>query len=210
MPGRKTAATSIRYAAAMLALAVPVVMAACPKTALAHNVRVFAHVEGDSVTAECSFHDGKPCRDSLVEVFDGQGTKLLDGRTDAEGRFVFRAPARADMLIRLSDSMGHMGEYKVHAADLPESLSGSVSAAQPGSSAEPPGHGEHSHRHGALSEAEIEEAVEKAVSWQLAPIRRAIEESRRERRFLDVVGGIGYIVGLMGLFLYFRGRRRQD
>jgi len=61
---------------------------------------------------------------------------------------------------------------------------------------------------GVLSVADIERAVDKALAWQLAPIRRELKESREKARFSDIVGGIGYIIGLVGLALYFHSRRR--
>jgi len=40
-------------------------------------------------------------------------------------------------------------------------------------------------------------------------IRKALEDSKRKKRFSDIVGGIGYIIGLMGLILYFYSRQRK-
>jgi nickel transport protein len=57
--------------------------------------------------------------------------------------------------------------------------------------------------------ADIERAIDRALARQLPPIRRAIEESKDRQRFSDIVGGIGYIIGLMGLALYFRSRQLQ-
>ena len=186
-----------------------------PSTARAHKVNLFAYVEGDTVITESYFSDGRKCRDSTIEVFDKHGKKLAEGKTDEEGRFSFRPPIRTDLVMRLTASMGHHAEYVVPASDLSDKIPAgpaaeAVSAKGPARSPDEASDSLESPpvQHRASTE-DIEQAVEKALSRQLAPIRRALEESRRERRFSDVVGGIGYIVGLMGLILYFRSRQRK-
>lgn len=205
-------------AIALFAVAFVCVMLLGPSTAWAHNVNVFAYVDGDTVATESYFYDGRKCRDSTIEVFDGRGKKLLEGTTDTEGRFSFRAPVRGDLLIRLTASMGHRAEYTVPAAELPEALPaapGTVADTSKRRSAparpavEPGSESESLPTQRDVAAADIEQAVEKAIARQLAPIRRTLEESRRTRRFSDIVGGIGYIVGLMGLILYFRSRQRR-
>jgi len=200
-----------------------------PSAALAHNVNVFAYVEGTSVVTESYFNDGRKCQDSTIEVFDAQGNKLLEGMTDGEGRFSFAPPVRTDLLIRLTASMGHQAEYTIPASDLPESLPASGKAIAPEKpSAEaiqkdvrPPEKPSLRPEETPVlqtpaigtttpSTAEIEQAVERALARQLAPIHRALEEARARQRFSDIVGGIGYIVGLMGLVLYFHSRRRRQ
>lgn len=188
-----------------------------PSAAWAHKVNVFAYVEGDTVVTESYFSDGRKCRDSLIEVFDPEGRKLLEGKTDAEGRFSFRPPLRSDLLIRLSAAMGHRAEYTVPATDLPVTITGGPpSAPEPVNetieslsekSGTEPAQGKSTPQQ-QLAPVDVEALVEHVVARQLAPIRRALEESQDRRRISDIVGGIGYIIGLMGVVLYFHARRR--
>jgi len=193
-----------------------------PSTALAHNVNVFAYVEGDTVVTESYFSDGRKCRDCTIEVFDGSGKKFLDGKTDTEGQFSFDIPAKADLVIRLTASMGHMAEYTLSATELPGGKSEELpppdeggkqslesTHSRSGYDAIKHDHSETASESTEASLAEIERAVDRAVSRQLLPIRKALEESKRKQRFSDIVGGIGYIVGLMGLMLYFYSRQRK-
>jgi len=188
-----------------------------PRTALAHKVNVFAYVEGDTVITESYFNDGRKCRDCVVEVLDDKGRKLLEGKTDEEGRFSFRPPARTTLLIRLTASMGHLAEYTIPATDLPENLpasapsgrteppagkAGKPVAEPPAASAQPP-------LQASPEATEIERIVDRSVARQLEPIRRALEKDRNKQRFSDIAGGIGYIIGLMGLAAYLHSRRRQ-
>ena len=68
-----------------MAFALTLVFMALAPSALAHKVNVFAWVEGDTVHVEGYFAGNKKAQDSLVEVFDRTGEKLLDGRTDQQG-----------------------------------------------------------------------------------------------------------------------------
>ena len=60
--------------------------------AYGHKIMVFAYQEGDLVYTEGYFADGKKAQDSLVEVFGGDGSKLLEGKTDENGSFSFPMP----------------------------------------------------------------------------------------------------------------------
>jgi nickel transport protein len=218
MPERLTAkAKRIVYFAGLFLGIMAIVILLAPATTRAHGVSVFAYAEGDTVLVDGYFHDGAKCKDCMVEAFDSHDSTVAKGKTDASGKFSFTAPARIDMVIRLSDPVGHLAEYRLPASDLPESLpaaSGELEIAA-GTT--------HAHSHAPTESGtsvdaqngkrhdptEIEQMVEKAVARQLEPVRRAMEESGRRRRISDVIGGIGYIVGLMGIILYFRSKRQQ-
>lgn len=211
-------AKDIAHFAGLFLGALTVVIVLAPTIVWAHGVSVFAYAEADTVVVEGYFHDGAKCKDCTVEAFDEQDHKIAEGKTDANGQFSFTAPARIDMLIRLSDPVGHLAEYRIPASDLPESLpaaSGTRTTEAAGKNAAhshalvPSGISAGSHDEELHDPSEIERMVEKAVARQLEPIRRTLEESQRRRRISDVIGGIGYIVGLMGLVLYFRSKQRQ-
>jgi nickel transport protein len=52
--------------------------------------------------------------------------------------------------------------------------------------------------------------VEQAVARQLGPLRDALRACEEQRRLRDILGGLGYIVGLAGLGLWWRSRRRRQ
>ncbi|MEJ2463762.1 MAG: hypothetical protein P8098_19340 [Candidatus Thiodiazotropha sp.] len=54
-----------------------------------------------------------------------------------------------------------------------------------------------------------EAALERAVARQIRPLREALQGYEEQVRLRDIIGGIGYIVGLAGLGLWW-GRRRKD
>ena len=84
----------------------------------AHKVNVFAWVEGDMIFVEGYFPGGKKAQNSLVEVYNGAGAKLLEGRTNQKGEFSFEIPAREDLRIVLTAGMGHKNDFTIPARSM--------------------------------------------------------------------------------------------
>ncbi|MCU0605015.1 MAG: hypothetical protein MUC33_20405 [Desulfobacterales bacterium] len=58
--------------------------------------------------------------------------------------------------------------------------------------------------------AGIDKALEKALDKKLAPILRTLAEMQEPKiRLTDVLGGLGYIFGLMGVAAYFNSRGKR-
>jgi len=172
-------------------------------SALAHKVYIFAWVEGDRVYTDSYFPDKKKVMGGLVSVFDPAGRKLLEGKTDEQGSFSFKIPQQSDLLIVLDATMGHRGEFTVKAEELPGSSSGAAPAPEKKEAV------------GAIQDKTntdlktLERLIQDAVEAKLKPIERKLTrlEENQGPGFTEVVGGIGYIVGLMGIVLYFKNRR---
>jgi nickel transport protein len=169
----------------------------------AHKVNVFAWVEGDTVFVEGYFPGGKKSQDSLVEVFNPAGTKLLQGRTNEKGEFSFKIPERTDLTIVLTASMGHKNDFTVSAGDFgevrssPSSPMQSYAESAKDASAQP------------ADLSQLEGMIDRALDRKLAPVIKLIRDTRKEGPSItEVVGGIGYILGLFGLVMYFKSRKK--
>ena len=170
----------------------------------AHKVNVFAWVEGDTVFVEGYFPGGKKSQDSLVEVFNPAGTKLLEGRTNKKGEFSFKIPERTDLKIVLTSSMGHKNDFIVPASDfhevesLPSSPAQSLAESAKDSSAHP------------ADLSQLEGMIDSALDRKLAPVIKLIRDTRKEGPTIaQIVGGIGYIFGLFGLVMYLKSRKER-
>ena len=86
--------------------------------ALAHKVNVFAYVEDGTVYTESYFPDGKPVENGTIEVFNADNTKLLEGKTDKEGKFSFKLPKKEDLTIVINASMGHRNSYLLKKSEM--------------------------------------------------------------------------------------------
>ena len=53
--------------------------------------------------------------------------------------------------------------------------------------------------------------MNKALERQLAPIKEMLTELTIHRTSpTDIIGGIGYILGIFGLWAYFQSKRKKD
>jgi len=183
-------------------------------TALAHKVNLFAYAENDMVYTESYFSDGKKAMDSTVEVFDAKSNKLLlSGKTDNNGEFSFKIPQATGLRIVLTASMGHKNEYllsedevrdaigiaKLPEKSLPEKTETEKRQAPPEKATQ-------------IYDDRLELLMERIVEEKTAPIMKKllkIEEQMQKPSLQDIIGGLGYIIGLMGIGIYFKYRRKS-
>lgn len=175
-------------------------------SAFAHKVNVFAYVEGEKIYTESYFNDGKKCIDSKIKVFDNQGNKLLEGLTDKEGEFSFEVPSEnGNLKIVLTASMGHRAEYSISADEIRGSVGlikeeneEPVSIVFPETSS--------------VDLKEIQSIIEDTLDEKLKPIMREIIEIKKSQEDrispTEIIGGIGYIIGIFGIAAYFLSRKR--
>lgn len=188
--------------------------------AWAHRVNIFAYVEGPDVVVECGYSKSKRVREGSVEVFDATtGSLLLSGKTDDQGMFRFAVPeqaraARADMRLVLKAGEGHQAEWLVRAEEfagtphpVPRTQDGAVGAGAAPPAAERPASASPLAPSSGLTRAELDEALNTALDAKLAPLQRAMREER-EPGMRDIIGGIGWIFGLVGVAAYITSRRR--
>jgi nickel transport protein len=160
----------------------------------AHKVNVFAYVEDGKVYTESYFNDGSPCKNAKIEVYDKADAKLLEGTTDEKGFFVFPVPKRDDLRIVLIASMGHRAETTLTADEI-----GELTEAQ----------GEPSLQTMGISPDELKKVVGEAVREGINPLVRTLQEERSRVRFGEVIGGIGYILGIWGTISFILSRRKR-
>lgn len=167
----------------------------------AHKVNIFAYMEGDTVYTESYFPDGTKVKSGIVEVYDSQGTKLLEGKTDENGQFNFKPPKKDDLKIVLVASMGHKNTYTLSADELPD-----IIAAQKPEKPEPK---ESKVKDIAQVDLDqIKRIIDTSLDEKLKPIMRQLTKAQQRKvSFTEVIGGIGYIFGIMGIILYFVSKK---
>ena len=90
-------------------------------------------------------------------------------------------------------------------AALAQSVQAPPAAPQPAVNTEAPAAGEPSPAAASPLPAGIDKALEKALDKKLAPVLRMLAEMHEQKvRLTDVLGGIGYIIGLVGVAAYFK------
>ena len=177
----------------------------------AHKVNVFAYGEADKVFLEGYFADGKKAQHSEVIVYNANGDEITRGVSNEEGQFSFAYPQGTDLLISLDAGMGHKTEYKITEAELKEEETGSAQVSETSSSSD-----DNAEVTSAPVEAstvnstQIRLEVERAVGKAIKPVMRELSEMREEKSFAEVVGGIGFIFGALGFFMYYKARKMEQ
>ena len=206
-----------------------------PVSARAHKVNIYAYAEEGMIHSESYFVDGTKCKNSLIEVFDEKaGTRLLEGKTDENGKFSFKIPKVVSLKLVLHAGMGHQNEYTLGEDEVREAMGGRqrpqgaqqsketrtgketskfsfqperVSAKSQGKmdrEVTDIGRG--------MSESEMEALMERVIDRKLKPVIGMLvklRENNEKPGFTEIVGGIGYIVGLMGVAMYLRRRFKE-
>jgi len=183
-----------------------VLLVGSTRSACAHRMKVFAYAEGETVVAEAFFSASQKAVGVAVRVLAPDGDVLTEGVTDGAGEFRFKAAYRCAHRIVARTQDGHRAEYDLPGPELPSAL-----PAYPGPdpAAEDPAQPNPSPAEQAARPA-LERMVEEAVARQVGPLRKQIEHYESRARVHDVVGGIGYIVGICGLAFFLTGRRRGN
>lgn len=193
-------------------LCLPMILLFTADPAGAHKVSVFAWVEGDLIHTESKFSRGKMVKQGLIVVYDLQGNRLLEGETDEQGNFSFDAPKKAALKIELQAGMGHRAEWVIRAEEMGvESPPGTAGIGERGED------GTHTPERVmeevsvvAPTAEDIQRAVERALDKKLGPVLKRLAESReRTPNLTDILGGIGYILGLLGIASYVYYRKRK-
>jgi nickel transport protein len=196
--------------------------------AQAHKVNVFAYVEGDRVVVEGYFSASVKAQGCTVEVLDESGKRLQEGRTDPKGVYSFKLadlPAfTGGLKIVLDVGEGHKAEYLLDASDIPGSRAKNASSREQPSKSEPPKNQSlKATTPPVISATQIVDqtalaaALEAVLDKRLEPIVRMLGKQEKlllEQKYggpkmSDIIGGIGWIMGIVGLAAYFLSRNRS-
>jgi nickel transport protein len=206
----------------ILSLAVLIGMVLCSDTAQAHKVKTFAYVEGDSVVVEAYFSKSAKARDSKVLMYDSSGTLIHEGITDEDG--IYRVKGEelpkltGDLRIEVEVGEGHKAEYTLRTEDLPETVK--TASEKPAKSMAVPEGSPVTKEPAAAAQVDMEglEAVIRQVVREENTVltkmignqqRMLLEMQDRGPTVAETVGGLGWIMGLVGIAAFFMSRKRN-
>ncbi len=192
-------------------------------SAFAHKAIIFAWVEGDTVFTQSKLSGSRKAVNAIVVVYDTDGNQLLDGKTDKNGEFSFKIPKRSALKIVLKASMGHLAEWTIPAEEIvadvgdvghshmeneanedsKETSEDSATVKNKTANSLP--------AHVYFEHQALQQMIDKSLDKKLTPITNMLAKSMdREPGITEILGGIGYILGLVGIALYVASRRRND
>jgi nickel transport protein len=175
-----------------------------PSPVWAHKLNVFASAKGRTIEGKAYFRGGTPAQGVAVTALGPAGEEIGKTKTDEQGRFAIEAQFRCDHRILVDTGDGHGGEYLLPGSALPKSL--------PDKEGQPKA----VPATGSMAVSPERQATSSVSSDQLDSLRAEIVRLEEQLnayedriRMTDIVGGIGYIVGITGAAYYYVGSRRK-
>lgn len=212
---------------ASFALAVLLLSAVCGP-AQAHKVIASVFASGTNIEGEIGFSNGDMAANTLVEVFDEDGTKLGEAKTDDDGFFVYTPTKMVNHVFRADLGAGHIAKVVFDISEMSSVLTNTQTtppnASEPangvgavagdagvtpsvagteqgaGTSSAP------STGHVALT-AQEEATIAAIVRDEVRPLRREIAAYKEKNDLQSILGAIGYIFGFFGIAFYIAARR---
>ncbi len=179
--------------------------------AQAHKLKVFATAEGDRIEGEAYFVGGAKAAGASIVIADADGRELSRLMPDAEGRFSYQVSRRMDYQVIADSQDGHQARWTIRADELAAGLPPADAAEATPVAAEkamPVPMKQSEAETSGLAPAAVVALVERSVARQIRPLREEIEAYGEQVRMRDILGGLGYIVGIAGLGLWWRSRRQ--
>ncbi|SJZ84306.1 cobalamin biosynthesis protein CbiM [Consotaella salsifontis] len=186
--------------------------------ASAHRLKLFATVEGMTVSGYAFFIGGGRPQGVAFTVKAKDGGEVYVGKTDDAGGFSWTAPSPAEYVLTVDTGEGHFASETVSA----ERFSGaapagakqlvaspsSVSASSSSNAAPDPANPAPITVDPKTLQAMIDASVDAAVERQTRPLLEAYAQADGRLRFNDIMGGVGMIVGLAGFGAWAMARRK--
>ena len=179
-------------------------------SAFAHNVIGGVYAEGFEIEGEAGFSNGAMANSgTLVKVTDDAGNSLGEALTDEEGAFVFTAKKNITHHFEINMGAGHILKMVLPAGELPKNANDDLMNTNVNKT-----DAKASNKGSAQQTSKNVQAVnrlmlEKAIGKQLKPLRREIQALKEKSGLRDIIGGIGYIFGLLGLVAFLRERKQK-
>ena len=182
-------------------------LALAPLPALAHKVIAGVFPAGDAIEGELGFSNGDMAADQEVIVYGPDGSELGRTVTDTDGFFLYSPTRAVTHTFKADLGAGHVAEVAMPVDEVAEIMGVEAElseTATPVASAD----GAAAVTVASLSDEE-RAAIAKAVRDETRPLRREIAAYREHNDLQNILGGIGYIIGLFGIGFYLAARKKM-
>lgn len=175
-----------------------------PTAIFAHALYAVGQAEGHHVTGAAYYSDSTPAAQAHVVVADTmEPNNKVEGKTDEEGNFTLNLPKAlqdeaVSLQVTISGSPGHQVTV-----DIPRiSSSKSATTEKHTTKASLLINNETAHNHSSHSHPNI------TSEETLKLLRQDIAELREKLYFHDIISGMGYLIGIFGLYAFWLSRRQ--
>jgi nickel transport protein len=160
-------------------------MLICCRWCAGHELRLFAEVEGNDVVGRAYFEGAGSVAGASIMVLGPENEVLRELITGPEGRFRFPIEQRVPHHLRVRTVDLHQADAMIGMDQLPAVVSSGLST----------------------NPVSID-AERAALQREVTRLKEEIDQLQHSVRPRDVVGGIGMIMGVFGLWCLFRRGKR--
>jgi len=165
----------------------------------AHLLKIFATAQGEQIEGSVYFSGSNSAPSAKISILSTEGKLLAELTSDKSGHFTYQTVSQIDHLLRADSGDGHTAKWTIRATEL----AGDSTAATDDAPAQ---------QHVETGDtADISSSVhfERAIARQIAPLRRQLISLEERLKLQDMLGGIGYIIGLAGLAAWYHSREKD-
>lgn len=158
----------------------------------AHLLKVFASHVGQDIEGRVYFRGGAPASNAQITLRTDDQQIVSQLTSDQDGRFHHTLAQPGRYTIEADTQDGHVARWHVDTTTSPQTST------------------EHPHPvPTATAKSTDTIALEQAIARQIRPLQEQLNQMQERAKFQDVLGGIGYIMGLAGFALWWRQRPQK-
>ena len=164
----------------------------------AHKIKIFAAQDGADITGTVYFPGGGKAHKVKVLVFDEANKQTAELITGENGEFIYTPERQCDYTFVVETEDGHKADFLLDKEEIPPDRK---AAEQKNNASE--------NNDIVYNENLVTQQISAIVSRQIRPLRDQIESYEESVRMRDIIGGIGYIFGILGLWALFLKKRDE-
>ncbi len=162
-----------------------------PLFMFAHSLSVTSSYEDGELFIESFYGDGNPCRECTFTVTNGE-TEVYKNKLDNDGVFEKPVELKTPFSVHIDGGMGHWADVKIEGDEMgskEESADTSTAAT------------------GTIDEGKLREIIRSELTKQNSKIQVMVQKNRSNLEKMLV--GLGYILGIFGLWQLFARRKQK-
>ena len=197
-------------------------------TASAHRINLFCRTKQEKIICSSSYADGAAVKNAEIKVFSQKDKEILiSGKTDQDGKFSFHISKALeqntpDLKITVAESMGHKDSWIVKSEEYRHDQNSKQKNEtktwdEAGKNKYPDVEQKDKSSMDRINREKLKELIKETIAREQRPIDSKIEtliktlrQYKQKTSFRDIFGGIGYIIGIMGILFFVKGRNKRS
>jgi nickel transport protein len=169
----------------------------------AHSLHLFANLQQNHLEGRAYYADQSPASYEQVFLYDKNDKLLQKTLTTQEGTFRFSIDKVQTFKVVIQAEEGHRAETQITIVEKPKinPLEQQLQQALDGKF-------QYEHRSPDCKTETLEKNIVSILQQEMQILKEQLNHYENKIRWHDILGGLGYIFGLAGFFMYITTRRR--